>query len=1745
MKNKRRMKGNRLLALLLTVTMIATSQGLPTLAETVRAEVSDAKMMTVSGINEELTGQEMTEECAEENAESEEKETVSGGTKESEQSEEGEKAQEPGEPEETETGMSEQLELEEITGQGEAGQPKTEEITEPELTIDTEELTEEPEIKADSTSPANPVHHCTKQDDGSDYTDWSYVYFGSYPQSEVTGDALTTAITGAAYDDNGDAWVNGTKYRRISKSDTNYDGYFGDSTYRYFKWERIKWRVLQNDGNTLFLMADKGLDCKDYHDPGGSITWEDCTLRQWLNNDFYGTAFSSAEQGAIVEQMVLNEDNPYGPEGGNNTNDRVYLLSIGEVANSSYGFCEDYNTYSGSRWVQPSSFACTRGAFSASYYINDNRTSNWWLRSPGSNTYYAARGAHDGRVDRCGTYVNYGSDVVVPVLHINLSSSLWSLTDDGTSGSGGNGGAGDDSSSIDPGSATVSCDSSKTLNVGREALLFFNIHGANKSEINGAMNTMTFTSSNESVLTINKGSSINGYSSGNGTIEDAFCMVRLYGKKAGVSKVTCTLGNGNTASCSVKVVTAEEKKPIPVTSTDPSEVAEAVVFSMEDYVADITGEDATIYGPTLDVLDKQFSLFQLDVSTEISTDKLKTEVSYDAENKLVKVLIGVSTSGEAGIDGTADNRTHNDAWVKEYNQFKDLYKQMTKSTGNGISWNQYQKLKGKMNEFQCKLMVDANMWASGYMEWSYESGELKFSEGGFIEQAELSAKVKQNIPQIPLCYWFIDVTADEKGNFIFRQAGEMIVTDFSLTPSLGAEIGLGMGKSEGKFQTYLEGSMEGVLSATIANKDPKLKVVLDGSLHARGYAIGHELLDETYSFPQWQIYPGEESRAEMKMAPLQIGDVTTVYEEAAVLSRDYLLSEETDMKLSSEDGTETEYLYEQNGVFPYCEPHLFALSGGRLLLLMVGDDGSKSANNRTSLMYTIYDGGNWSSLKKIAEDGTYVDGIVAKQEGDNVYVTFRKANQTFSDEAALEEMVAALDLYEVTFDGTAFGTPISVNGTGNGVLESGQTMYVKDGVLTVAWLENSENDIFLSSGTNSLHMKTLANGIWSEETTVKETTDVISEIAAGSLNGKVSLVYGVQKSGDAENVTVYQYTDGTEKQILAEYPQACEYTLQGEKLYFLNQESLYRFDGTAAVEESISGISNYQILENGGAKMLLANVPNGAGSELYLSEADGDNWGEFRQFTSQEGYIRNYSAVLSGGEVKTAINRLEVDSEGNFGIAALLVTEEDEVYDLAADYVYYEDTKVTPGENLPLEIGMTNLGKNNISKVTVMVKDEDGAVLLTKDVEAVIAAGEQKIVTMELPLTQQLMKRKITVELSVPQKELTTENNTVSTEIHYIDLMAAQASCSMTAEGELLITGTLVNKGLEDITNVRTGIYFSILTGEKLDEIVTDTIKAGETVTFQSVLPGDMMYQDDTVQLNALMIYAESDSEERNYANNELRIVFDAKGQQLNSGKNQDESGGENQNPGNNPNPGGDSGSGNDGNTTGGNEQNPGDTGDNSGGSQNPGDNSGNNQNAGNTGNGESGENGNASGDNGEGTTVRTQRITISAPSKKIAAGKKVQLTAKITPKNVTNPNVTWKSSNKKYATVNSKGVVTTKKAGKGKTVTITATAKDGSGKKASVKIKIMKNAVTKVKIKNAPKTLKVKKSITLKTAVSTNGSNANKTLKWTSSNSKYATVTSKGKVTAKKAGKGKTVTITAMSTDGTNKKAKVKIKIK
>ena len=170
---------------------------------------------------------------------------------------------------------------------------------------------------------------------------------------------------------------------------------------------------------------------------------------------------------------------------------------------------------------------------------------------------------------------------------------------------------------------------------------------------------------------------------------------------------------------------------------------------------------------------------------------------------------------------------------------------------------------------------------------------------------------------------------------------------------------------------------------------------------------------------------------------------------------------------------------------------------------------------------------------------------------------------------------------------------------------------------------------------------------------------------------------------------------------------------------------------------------------------------------------------------------------------------------------------------------------------------------------------------------------------------------------------------------------------------------------------------------------------------------------------------------------------------------------------------------------------------------------------------------------------IKVNKITLNKTTASVTKGKTLQLTATVTPGNATKKEVKWGTSNKNVAMVSTSGLVTAKSAG---TATITCTAQDGSGVKATCKITVKNPVVkvTKVTLNKTTATLAPKETLTLKATVTPTNA-TNKAVTWKSSNTKIATVSSSGKVTAKAAG---TVTITCRAKDGSGKKATCKITV-
>ena len=287
---------------------------------------------------------------------------------------------------------------------------------------------------------------------------WDCVYFGNYPQSEITskdGSIYNALKNATGWDENNDITIGGTKYRRLKGEDATYyssneEGQYNWNgnykTYHYFKYEPIKWRVLNRNGNDALLLADIALDDQEYNINYEDVTWETSSMRSWLNGygasmnkskidyskkNFINSAFTSMQRNAIEITSAVNNDNiDYGTAGGNNTSDKVFLLSESEVYHTDtaagYGFAKDRSTYDDARISRCSTYAYAMGTWR--YYDTEGLTKfngsiQWWLRSPGDRSYFAAEVDGNGWVYGRGNYVYRDDDGVRPALHLNLAST--------------------------------------------------------------------------------------------------------------------------------------------------------------------------------------------------------------------------------------------------------------------------------------------------------------------------------------------------------------------------------------------------------------------------------------------------------------------------------------------------------------------------------------------------------------------------------------------------------------------------------------------------------------------------------------------------------------------------------------------------------------------------------------------------------------------------------------------------------------------------------------------------------------------------------------------------------------------------------------------------------------------------------------------------------------------------------------------------------------------------------------------------------------------------------------------------------------------------------------------------------------------------------------------------------------------------------------------------------------------------
>ena len=260
---------------------------------------------------------------------------------------------------------------------------------------------------------------------------WDCVYFGNYPQKEITfsdnSELYNTLMTSENWDNN-ELVLGGVKYRRIQKSDAASTGNHFDwsNEYHYYQYSKIKWRVLNCENSKIMLLSDKALDMRQYNTIAKRVSWENSTLRSWLNgydadqnissedynsNSFINTAFTDAERNIILQQELSNPaSSTYSVSTGNNTSAKVFIMSEGDLKNSSYGFSNER-----ARQLVCTDYANGMGAAKPNV--------SYWSRTQGKTELSELYVKEDGSLYTKGYSVAYNSNAVRVAIVIDAAGT--------------------------------------------------------------------------------------------------------------------------------------------------------------------------------------------------------------------------------------------------------------------------------------------------------------------------------------------------------------------------------------------------------------------------------------------------------------------------------------------------------------------------------------------------------------------------------------------------------------------------------------------------------------------------------------------------------------------------------------------------------------------------------------------------------------------------------------------------------------------------------------------------------------------------------------------------------------------------------------------------------------------------------------------------------------------------------------------------------------------------------------------------------------------------------------------------------------------------------------------------------------------------------------------------------------------------------------------------------------------------
>lgn len=400
----------------------------------------------------------------------------------------------------------------------------------------------------------------------------------------------------------------------------------------------------------------------------------------------------------------------------------------------------------------------------------------------------------------------------------------------------------------------------------------------------------------------------------------------------------------------------------------------------------------TLTGPTVNILGHEINLFELNIGFDIPASGIYMESCFDEKENTTEIIVGRRINGNS-TEITGDR--------EKVNKFKEAYKEV-KSTHYAFNKNnnkeftrRFNSMKGNIYDCGGKVGFDSTNKILGYMKFN-SSGDL--IEGGIIVYCELSHSISYPITPIPaLCFKF-EIVGSLQGRLqlelkdyeIINVKGEV---DFKVQPNLGIEANVLVARAYGG----INGTLDCKLKFPVEYLKDMFQVTFNAAVFFEYDAfIWTNRWD--WNFFEKQLYP-------------------KVPSNTYSISRDDLKFIEPVSQISAYTLSNEPNVF-KNNMQIYCRPQIIDLGNGKMLMTYIDDSPNRSAENRTILMYSIFENDEWSVPRAVSDDKTadFEPSIYPDGNG-GAHIIWQNATKLFDNTVTLEEMSSKATSYTYDLNG--------------------------------------------------------------------------------------------------------------------------------------------------------------------------------------------------------------------------------------------------------------------------------------------------------------------------------------------------------------------------------------------------------------------------------------------------------------------------------------------------------------------------------------------------------------------------------------------------------------------------------------------------------------------------------------------------------------------------------------------------------